>query len=231
MITAALIFWFIYVLPKTTSFLKGMDISLPFITKVLIAVGEFTQSYWYLIPLLPLIVFLLLKALYQRPTTRYYVDLAKIKIPVIKLIIHNKLLALFAEQLRIMTVAGITIDRAFDIVAQIIGNEVFKRAIIDSREKITGGLRISDALRKHKNIFPLSVVNLIRAGEESGKLEEQFAYIAEYYEKKLDDISEKMGKIIEPFIIVTLGLIFMFIIIALLYPIYQLVISIGTLSL
>lgn len=229
-ITAALIFWFIYVLPKTTAMLKDMDVRLPFITKVLIAVGQFTQSYWYLIPLLPLIAVLLFKVLYHSPITRYYIDVAKIKIPIMKLIIHNKLLALFAEQLRIMTVAGITIDRAFDIVAQIIGNEVFKRAIVDSREDITGGRRISDALRKHTDIFPLSVINLIRAGEESGKLEEQFAYIAGYYEKKLDDISEKMGKIMEPVIIVTLGIIFMFIIVALLYPIYELVISIGELS-
>ncbi len=228
-ITAALIFWFIYVLPKTIALLKDMDIRLPFMTKILIAVGKFTQSYWYLILLLPLIVFFLLKVLYQRPKARYYIDLAKIKIPVIKLIIHNKLLALFAEQLRIMTVAGITIDRAFDIVAQIIGNDAFKRAIADSKEDITGGRRISDALRKHKDIFPPSVVNLIRAGEESGRLEEQFAYLAEYYEKKLDDISQKMGKIIEPFVIVTLGIIFSFIIIALLYPIYELVISIGKL--
>lgn len=228
-IMGALMFWLIFVLPKMVGLFENMGVKLPLATRILLAVGSFTQSYWYLILLSPSIVFFFLKILGQRPKARYYIDLAKIKLPVIKLVIHNKLLALFSEQLHIMTVAGITIDRSLEIVADIIGNEVFKRAITDSRETVTGGSRISDALRKHSDIFPPTIISLIRAGEESGKLDAQFSYLSEHYQKKLDDISQRMGKIIEPIVILSIGIIFAFIIVATLYPIYGLLAEVGRL--
>ncbi len=223
---SALLFWLIYVLPKLISVFREMGLELPIQTRILIHVSNFTSSYWYLILLFPVAALAFVKLLRQKRETRYYVDMAKIKLPVIKHIIYNKLLALFTEQMRILTVAGITIDRSFTIASELIGNEVFTRAIMDSKDTILAGSRISEALKKHK-IFPPMVTRMIYVGETSGTLDDQFGYLSEFYLKKLDDISEKLGKMIEPIIIGLIGLIFVFIIVGLLFPIYELVSKLG----
>ena len=176
--------------------------------------------------LMPVAVFLLIKALKRKKETRYYVDLAKLKFPVVKHIIYNKLLALFSEQLRILITAGITINRSFEITAEVIGNDVFKVAIEDSMQAIAAGSRISDAMRKHE-VFPQMLTRMTDLGETSGTLEEQFAYLSGYYLKRLDDISEKLGRMIEPIVLVFIGLIFALIIIGLVFPVYELVSKMG----
>lgn len=224
--TGALVFWLAYVLPKVITVFKDMSIILPMPTRMLIYMSNFIQSYWYLLLLSPVAVFLLIKILKQKSETRYYIDLAKLKFPVIKHIIYNKLLALFSEQLRILTSAGITIDRSFEIIAEVIRNDVFKVSIEDSMQTISAGSRISDALRKHK-IFPVMLTRMIEIGETTGTLDDQFAYLSDYYLKKLDDVSQKLGRMIEPIVIILIGLIFALIIIGLLFPVYELVSKLG----
>lgn len=224
--TGAMLFWFVYVLPKVISVFKDMGISLPLPTKILISISNFTRFYWYIILLIPVAVFLLIKVLRRKKETRYYVDLAKLKFPVVKHITYNKLLALFSEQLRILITAGITINRSFEITADVIGNDVFKVAIEDSMQAIAAGSRISDAMRKHE-VFPQMVTRMIDIGESSGTLDEQFAYLSGYYLKRLDDVSQKLGRMIEPIVIIFIGMIFAMIIIGLVFPIYELVSKIG----
>ncbi|GAB4415786.1 MAG: type II secretion system F family protein [Thermodesulfovibrionales bacterium] len=224
--TGALLFWLMYVLPKVITVFKEMGIVLPLPTRILIYMSNFARSYWYLILLSPVAIFIAIKILRQKREGRYYVDLAKIRLPIIKHVIYNKLLALFSEQLRILTVAGITIDRSFQIVADVIGNDVFRAAIEDSMQGIAAGSRIADALRMHK-VFPPLVVRMVYVGETSGRLDEQFAYLSEYYLKRLDDVSQKLGRMIEPVVIGFIGLLFALIIIGLLFPVYDLVSKLG----
>lgn len=224
--TGALLFWLIYVLPQIMVIFKEMKIKLPLFTRILIHVSEFTKSYWYLVLLLPVVLFIVIKALSQKKEARYYIDMAKLKFPVMKHVVYNKLLALFSEQLRILTAAGIPINRSFEIVSEMIGNEVFSTAVDASLEGISAGSMISEAMRRHK-VFPPMVTRMIQIGETSGTLEGQFAYLSEYYLKKLDDVSEKLGKMIEPIVITVLGLMFSFIIIGLLFPMYDLISSFG----
>jgi type II secretory pathway component PulF len=224
--TGALLFWLMYVLPKVIAVFKEMGIVLPLLTRILIYMSDFARSYWYLILLSPVALFILIKILSQKKEGRYYVDLAKLKLPIIKHIVYNKLLALFSEQLRILTIAGITIDRSFEIIADVIGNDVFRTAIEDSMQSIAAGSRISDAIRKHK-VFPPLVPRMVYVGETSGRLDEQFAYLSEYYLKRLDDVSQKLGRMIEPVVIGFIGLLFALIIIGLLFPVYDLVSKLG----
>lgn len=224
--TGAMIFWLAYVLPKIMDTLRGMDAKLPLITRILVYVSDITKTYWYFVPLVPIAIFLTLQALKRNEVTRYYIDVIKIKFPIVKLVVYNKLLTLFAEQIRILLVAGLTIDRSFDIIAGVMGNEVFKKAIIASKERILSGSRISEALKEHP-IFPPFVVRMVDIGETSGNLDEQFDFLAKHYLRKLDDISEKMGKMIEPIVMAVIGILFAVIIIALMLPIYDLISGIG----
>jgi type II secretory pathway component PulF len=221
--TGALLFWLIYVLPKISGLFTSMDIALPPITQALITASAFSRAHWYIFILIPAGMYVIYKLLSTHNRTRYYVDAAKLKMPVIKLILHNKLLALFAEQLRILVAAGVTIDRAFDIMIDVVDNEVFKRALVDTRDNIMLGSKISNALKKHVRLFPNMVVRMISIGETTGNLNEQLNTLSTYFLDKLDDISDKMGKLIEPIIIIVIGGIFVVIILGLLSPIYDLI--------
>ncbi|RJQ56609.1 MAG: type II secretion system F family protein [Nitrospiraceae bacterium] len=223
----ALLFWLIYVLPKMSSLFASMDVKLPALTQYLITVSGFSQKHWYVFLIAPLAFYALVMFLTKKESTRYYVDAVKLKVPVLKMLLSNKLLALFAEQLRILVTSGVTIDRSFDIMINVVDNSVFRMALIDIKENILLGSKISDAVKRHEALFPNLVVRMISIGESTGNLNEQLNYLSEYYLKKLDDISQKMGKMIEPIIIVIIGSIFLIIILGLMSPIYDLISEIG----
>jgi type II secretory pathway component PulF len=143
------------------------------------------------------------------------------------MIIYNKLLALFAEQLRILLAAGVTIDKAFDIMIKVVNHSVFRRTLQDAKENILLGSRISEALKKHSNLFPNIVTRMVAVGEATGNLTEQLDYLSEYFLNKLDDLSQKLGKLIEPIVIAVIGSMFLVIILGLLSPIYDLIGGIG----
>ena len=218
----ALAFWIIYVLPKIMVIIKDMGIPLPFVTRVLFTVSNLMQAYWYVMLLMPVIFFITLKILKQKEGTRFYIDLLKIKLPLVKQFVYNKLLAMFSEQLRILVVAGITIDRSLVIVGNAIGSEVFKRVLLKIRDQIMTGSRISDAMRQQSVFSPL-VIRMVDIGESSGNLDSQFGFLSNYYYKRLSDVSEKLGKMIEPLMIAVVGVIFAIIIVGLLLPIYDIV--------
>ena len=224
--TGAMIFWFVYVLPKIMNVIQEMGVELPFITRVLMAVSNAISTYWYVIVCIVIALAIAVQVMRTREKTRYYYDFMLLKLPIVKLIVYNKLLALFAEQMRILIVAGLTIDRTLDIVAGVIDNLVFRRAIVAVRENVLLGSRISDTLKDHK-IFPPMVTRMVNAGERSGNLDTQFAFLSGYYIKRLDDISSKLGKMIEPILLSIVGLVFILILMAVLLPVYELVSKVG----
>jgi len=224
----ALLFWLVYVLPKIMGVFKDMGLALPLPTRILLATSGFAKSYWYLIifgPLAAVVTLAYLKK--KRPFVAYWIDMAKIKAPILKHIVHNRLLALFTEQMRILNTAGIPIDRSLKIISEVIGNEVFRRAIYRIREDIAMGSRISDSIARQK-VFSLLLTRMIDIGEASGSLDEQYEYLSGHYIARLDDVSQKMSKMVEPLVIGFVGLMFAMIILGLLLPIYDLVSKVGT---
>ncbi|OGW43699.1 MAG: hypothetical protein A2132_02750 [Nitrospirae bacterium RBG_16_43_11] len=223
----ALIFWLVYVLPKVMEIFRNMSLDLPLPTRILLYMSDFCRSYWYLLLITPVALLIGVRMLRRGQKTRYYLDLLTINLPVVKHVTYNGLLALFAEQLRILTVAGITIDRSLETISDVIGNEVFKVSVVRIRDEIALGSRISDAVGKQK-VFPKLVTRMIDVGEASGSLDEQFAHLSDHYIKELDNVSQKIGAMIEPIVIGVIGFLFALIIMGLLLPIYDLVARIGT---
>jgi len=225
--SGALLFWLIYVLPKLKDLFTTLGVELPALTIGLIAASDFTSLYWPLFILMPAVFYFILKLISKNRVAKYYIDGIKLKTPIVGQMIHNKLLALFAEQLRILVAAGITIDRSFDIIIDIIDNAVFRKALIDTKEDIMLGSSISDALKKHGDLFPFLAVRIVSVGESTGKLPEQLNYLAKNFIDKLEDMSGKIGQIIEPIIILVIGSMFMIIILGLLAPLFDLISNVG----
>ncbi len=223
---SALIFWLAFVLPKLTVTLKGIGVKLPPITLFLIGVSKLFHDHWKLLLLVPVVLPLAVYLAGKRPRVRYLRDLAYIKIPIVKLIMYNKLVAVFAEQFRILVVAGMTIDRIFDLIIPSLGNEYFRVKLLKAKENVLYGNLISDSL-KEQGILPLLVIRMVGIGESSGTLDSQLEFLAEHYTKKLDDATESLGKLIEPLVMIVVGGLFAVIIMGLMLPIYDLVSKMG----
>jgi len=217
---AAVIFWLAYVLPKIMQVIRDLGVKMPLLTRLLYELSKFTEKYWYVLLIIPVFLLLVIQTMKLWPKSRYYWDYIKIKFPVVKLLIYNKLLALFSEQLRLLIIAGITIDRSFDVTADVMGNEVFKKAILDAKMDIVGGNKISEALSA-QNIFPPLLIRMVAIGESSGNLDQQFSFLAEHYYKLVDDFSDKVGKMIEPVLIIALGAIMGLMVAGVLLPMYD----------
>ena len=222
----ALGFWMVFVLPGVMNTMKDLGAKIPPLTRGLMHISNFMKSYWYLIPIVIFALIVFLKLMNAKPKTRLMLHRIKLKTPVLKLILYNKLHAVFSEQLRILLVAGLTITKSLDMLAELMDNDLYKNSIRSVREQVASGGTIATALRDQL-IFSPMMVRMVDVGEKSGTLESQFKFLSEYYIKKLDDISQKMGKIIEPLVISVLGIFFALIIGGLLLPVYDLVAKVG----
>lgn len=216
----AIVFWLAYVLPKIMQVIIGLGVEMPLLTKILYEISKVTEKFWYVLIIIPILIVITIQVMKVKLYTRYYWDLIKIRLPLVRLLLHNRLLALLAEQMRLLISAGITIDRSFDVTADVMGNEVFRRAIINSKMDIMAGKKISDAMRD-QNIFPPLFIRMVSIGESSGNLDQQFGFLAEHYYKIVDDISEKIGKMIEPILMIILGLMMGLMIAGVLLPMYD----------
>lgn len=223
---SALVFWLAFVLPKLTGTMLSMGVKLPALTLALIFVSNMFKLHWGKMMLSLLIFPIGIYLMGKNKKARYYRDLAAIKIPIVKLIVYNKLLASFAEQFSILTMAGIEIDRLFDLLIPSVGNEYFEVKLWKAKENILNGNLISESL-KEQQLFPNLVIRMISIGETSGTLDTQLKFLSGYYSKKLNDATESLGKLIEPVVMIVIGGLFAVIIMGLMLPIYDLVSKMG----
>lgn len=219
-------FWLVYVLPKIVNAMKDMGIQIPFITKILVEIGMGIGKFFYLIPILPAIFLGTVYFLKKNEKFKWFKSYLSFKLPVFRQIFYTRAVALFCEQMRILISAGIPIDNAIQSTAEVVNNEIMKKAILNAKEKIITGERISESLKEQK-IFPSLVIRLIDVGEASGNLEEQLSFLNNHYTNYLQEYSARLGKIIEPVMIGIIGLFFAIVIVSLLSPVYDLISKLG----
>ncbi len=222
----SLIFWLVYVLPKITSLFKEMGVKIPAITRFLIMLSAFTRHYWLLLVILPFLLFFGIRLVRRSERGEYLLDQAMLKLPVLQLILVNKSLGIFTEQMRILIKSGLTIDRCFDLAGGVAGNRVYQDAIGRVKQEVLAGATISESMAL-QGVFPPMLLRMVHVGETSGTLDEQFAFLAAYYVKRLNEVSQRLGKLLEPIMIIFLGIMFAVIILGLLLPIYDLISNIG----
>lgn len=222
----ATFFWLVYVLPKIMQVFKDMKITLPLTTRILMGISDLSRQWWFVLPLCLLILYLLTRILRLRESTKDILDRMALRLPVIKLVVYNKSLALFSEQFRILTVTGITIDRTFDMLSEVMDSVPFRRAILRIKEQVLSGGSIADGISNEK-IFPPLIERMIRIGETTGNMDEQLRFLSDFYLAKLDDVSQRLSKFIEPVVIGFIGIMFAFIVVGLIGPIYEIISALG----
>ncbi|MDD5195855.1 MAG: type II secretion system F family protein [Candidatus Omnitrophica bacterium] len=209
-----------FVIPRLVTMFEDMGQALPLPTKILIETSGFLRSYWWLIAAAFLILMFTARRLRATSAGKYTFDRLKLKLPVIGEIIMKTEVGRFTRTLAILISSGIPVVSSLNIAGSIIENQILKREIKKFKDEITAGSSFSKCLATSK-LFPDFVTNIISVGEEAGSLEKALLRIAGEYERDVDRSLKAFTRLLEPFIILVMGLIVGFIVLSMLLPIFQ----------
>ncbi|TKB08227.1 type II secretion system F family protein [Desulforhopalus sp. IMCC35007] len=223
----ALAFWMLFVLPQLMDLFASMGIEdLPLPTRILIATTDFFDRWWPVIPLF-ISIFVIFYLLTKRnPKIQYIWDQMWNHVPLIKNVIRASQLAFFFEYTAMLTDAGVNILRSMELMEQSVSNQILKNGVRLMRKEISEGNPMSEAIKSFAFFEPF-VLRMVRVGEQTGNMPEQFALLASHYMKQVDKLVSAMSKTIEPLIIVVAGFIFAIIAMGLLGPVYNMISQLG----
>jgi type IV pilus assembly protein PilC len=213
----------IFVIPKFEQIFKDFGTELPGITKALLAVSRWFANYgWLWVIASPIVFLMIVKLIRMSEGGRYFVDVVKLKIPIMGSILGKTAIARFTRTLGTLISAGVPILDAINITKETCGNEVYARALSKVHDAIREGESMADPLRATK-VCDAIVVNMVDVGEETGDLDKMLMKIADNYDNDVDVLVGSLISILEPLMVVILGLIVGFIVIALFAPMITLI--------
>lgn len=220
---ATLIVGFImyWIIPKFKDIFIGFGVELPAITQLLIDMSDWVVNYWFLIPMIPFSLWLLIKIIKKNKTGAYIIDRISLKIPILGQIISKSTVARTCRTLGTLIASGVPILEALSIARDTAGNEVFRKAFDHIHASIREGETIAVPLRETRIVDDL-VVNMVDVGEETGALDNMLYKVADVYDEEVSVLVEGLVSLLEPIMVVVLGLIVGFIVIALFMPLVKL---------
>ncbi|MGF7228514.1 MAG: type II secretion system F family protein [Candidatus Saccharibacteria bacterium] len=215
-------FMLVKVLPQVKTLYQGLPgAHLPLITTVLLGISDFIIHQWYIvIIILALLVFLGTRWARTIGGKSFY-DKVKMKVWPVGPLFMKMYMARFARTSTTLVASGVPLLQVLQITSDAINNVHIQNSIMKAQDKVKGGKALSDSIQNDPNFLVL-VPNMVRIGEQSGSLEAMLAKTAEYYEKEVDDEVKSISTIIEPVLMVILGVVAFVIVAAVLLPIYGL---------
>jgi len=209
------------VLPSLTVFFTSLNVNLPIYTKILLFVGGFLLKQWYLLIVLPISLALIFWLIIRTRQGKWMIDTFLLKAPLISPIIKKSNSAFLIRSLSSLITAGVPLIRSLEISSKIVGNHYFREAIMDAEKKIRKGEKLSSALKPYQNLFPFGVVEMVEVGEETGKTSAILKKLADFYEQEAVNAIEKLSILIEPILIIILGLAVGIFALSIIQPMYS----------
>src|SRR5215470_5110816 len=219
--SAILFFLLSYVVPKVTRIFEETHAQLPTVTLVLLAISGFLSNYWWLIIGVVLAAVIAVRLSIRTPAGRLRFDRLTLRIPYFGKVLKKVALARFARTLSTLLLGGIPLLQSLDIVKHVVSNMVLTNAIEEGRNSIREGHSVADPLKK-SGLFPPLLVHMIAVGEKSGELESMLARAADAYDGEVEASVSALSSIIEPLLVLFMGGVVLFIVMAILLPIFQL---------
>ncbi len=202
----ALVVMLVVVVPKISGIFADADTELPTSTKVLIKMSEIAQNNYIEVAVVILILGLSFYLFKQTKTGKYQIDNLLLRVPIAGDLLKKLAISRFARNLSSLMRSGISIVKALEINASAVGNEVYKKRILMAAEDVSQGIPLGENLTDSTFLFPDMVVSMITIGEQTAKVDEVAEKIAEYYEEQVDDMISGLSKLMEPVILVVMGL-------------------------
>ena len=211
----------VFVVPNLANILLESGQAIPIYTRAIIGFSAFLRSFGIILILLIAVLAVLLARYAKTDSGRLYFSRLAISLPVIGGLYKKIYLSRISDNLHTLLSGGITVVRALEITSEVVGNEVYRKILLDSMGLVKSGSMISESLAKYADIPPL-LSQMIRIGEETGKLDYILKSVAGFYRRDVDNFIDNLVSLIEPILIVALGLGVGVLVAAVLVPIYNL---------
>lgn len=225
-VISVLMIWVIPIFAKMFVELSGGKVGLPGPTQLVIDISNVFTSYWYLIFGSLVAIIFGIKKYYATVQGRKAIDKLLLKMPVFGDLIRKASVAKFTRTLGTLLASGVPLLDGMTICAKTAGNKVIEETLINARASISGGKTIADPLAA-SGVFPKMVTHMIAVGESTGALDAMLGKIADFYEDEVDQAVASLTSLLEPIMMVFLGIVIGFIVIAMYLPIFKMSDAIG----
>ena len=209
-----------FILPKLTQVIKDLNATVPWYTQVVMTVGDFMNAYWWAVAFAVIGVAVGTFYYVNSPDGKREWDKMKINLPIIGTLYRYVYITRFSENLAVLLVGGIPIIRALDIVSAVIGNTVYEKLFLKTAESVKVGGNMSDVLSSSPLVPPI-VSHMVKIGEDSGQIDSVLNHIAKFYDQEVETMTKNLSTLIEPVLMIIIGIAVGFMAVAILMPIYN----------
>jgi type IV pilus assembly protein PilC len=217
----------IYVVPQFEDVFKNFGAELPAFTQLIVSFSRFLVSYWWIMLFAVVGSVVSFVFAYKRsPSFQHFLDRVILKVPVIGQIMHNSAIARFARTLATTFKAGVPLVEALESVAGATGNAVYEKAVWRIRDDVSVGYPVNMAM-KQVNLFPHMVIQMSAIGEEAGALDSMLFKVAEFYEQEVNNAVDALTSLLEPMIMVIIGVLVGSMVVGMYLPIFKLAAAVG----
>ena len=213
---------FVVVIPKLSSIILDSGQDVPFYTTVVITISNLFVHYGFILAIFAVLLGIWLWRLASTERGKIYLDSVKLSIPVVGNLYKKLYLSRITDNLNTMLSSGVPIVRSIDITAEVVGSRVYSGVLMSVADGVKSGLALSVAFSKHKEQIPGILVQMVLVGEETGSMGTILKTLTEFYRREVDDAIDTLVGLIEPVMIVVLGLGVGILLVSVLMPIYNL---------
>lgn len=212
----------IFVIPQLGNLYKNLGVELPITTIIVLGISKVFTTFYPIVIVAGIAGVILYQRFRKTETGIKFKDKLKLKIPVIGNIITLSILDEITRTLALLISSGATIIESLNITSNVADNYLYKNSIVLTSAMVEKGISLSDSLQ-HQNIFPPMLVQMVRVGESTGRIDESLEKVSEYFERDLDLKLKTLTTAIEPILIIVLGISVAFLILSVITPIYGLI--------
>ncbi len=214
-------FLLFYVIPDMVEMLEDIDGDMPAITQFVISTSDFFID-WGILVVISIIAFTIgLKRALKKKKIKEVFDRGLLRVPIIGTFSKKIYITYFSESMATLVSSGLDIVKALEITENIVGNEVYKKIVAETKRDVKEGKSISMSLKKHPKYFPSLVVQMIIVGEKTGNMKKILGSIVLFYRDQIERSSDSFVKVVEPTLIIILGAMVGVLVISILLPIYN----------
>ena len=212
----------IFILPKLVPMFLSLHVKLPWITQFILDASVFLQLNWIMVIVGLVLVFVIFQVLMHTKAVKMIIDRTSIHVFFAGDMIRDYQLALFSQLMATLLKSGLTVDESLEIAFVGTGNLYYKKALTDMRTRLMNGVSVTETVKMYPSLYPPNFVNLLSVGENSGSMQESFANLADYYTKEINIKTKRLPVVIEPVLLVIIGVAVATLALAIILPIYKL---------
>jgi type IV pilus assembly protein PilC len=210
----------VFIVPTFANMFAGFGSKLPAPTQMLLDISNFIRAYWYIVLAAVSATIYSVRRYVSTEKGGYAADLLRLRFPLLGKLALKIAITRFASTFAQLISSGVPIIQAMSIVGVATGNKVIGKAVLDARASVEQGKTVSETLKKNK-LFPSMLIHMLSAGEQTGTMEEMLSKLAEFYQEEVDTMLEGLTSMLEPLLMVVIGVMIGGIVLAMFMPIFK----------